>query len=75
MKNKTYLSLGGISLMAIKTGQIETHELLKTGIPSVLIRMDKLFGSARTPPSLHSFLYSAPSITSLIWPEEGWYLS
>lgn len=59
----TYLSLGGISLMVKKTGQTDTHELLKMGIPSVF-SAERQFEPGKIPLDSHSFLYSLPSMTS-----------
>lgn len=61
----TYLSLGGISLMAKKTGQTDTNELLKMVIPSVFKSVERQFEPAKIPLDSHSFLYSLPSMTFL----------
>ena len=70
----TYLSLGGISWMAKKTGQTDTDELLKMGIPSVF-SVERQFEPGKIPLDSHGFLYSLPSVTSFTWPENGLYLS
>ena len=49
--------------MAKKTGQTDTDELLKMGIPSVF-SVERQFEPGKTPLDSHNFLYSLPSMTS-----------